>query len=430
MSLSASPPATKAAACSLCRKPAKSKLDVRGAERLPRGWKRQGEDLVCAECWNKLYLLRAVTFPVAGPVDVEWPELRKLLSAAWADSTRLANWAITELAKTDVIRDPASEKMPAMKPVYLYPQARQICPGLAPQSVVSLLHAIEGKYRRSRYDLIWRGAVSLPRFRYPVPLPVHPQSWNPRWLSETERVPILSVRLQDRRVHLRLRGGAEYRRQLAAFGDMVSGAAVPTELSLYRQRVTESDHRPGIRGAAAAGKERIYYRIMAKLVAWLPRRATERVAERQLRVSTAKDCFWLAELDGREPWLLFGDHVKRWIKGYANRLQRMAHDTKREKRWPKRAGRQMADARTRWVEKHHRRIDTWCHQATAALAQYAARQKVAAVRYDDNERSYLADFPWARLEGLLEQKLDALGITFSSVPPVESESADGEVKTS
>jgi len=425
----------KATQCCTCRKPAEGKLDKRGALRLPRGWKRRDDELFCKDCWAKLYVIRAVTMPVAGPVDLEWADLRKELAAGWADTTRLANWAITELAKADVQRLPGVEKMPKMEPLYLYPAARRQVPMLPPQTVVAVLHAVEGRYRKARYDLIWRGAVSLPRFRYPVPWPIHNQSWTARWLSDEEHVPIISVRLSGARVALRLRGGVEYRRQLAAFSEIVSGAAVPTELTLYRQRVTGSDHRPGVvagapgpaGGRAPGGSERVYYRVMAKLVAWLPRRMAKKVDEKHLRLSTAKDCFWMAELDGRtEPWLLFADHVQRWIRGYQNRLARMAHDTKYEKRWPKRAGKHMADARTRWVEKHQRRIKTWCHQASAALVGYAERQKVTVVRYDDTERSYLPDFPWAHLRELLSQKLGAVGIEFSAVGAVEEGADPGQ----
>ena len=168
-----------AISCSRCGQGKDAKAGKQGAK-LPRGWKRREDEIICPACWSKAFVLRALTMPVAGPHgDLDWPGLRESLSGAWRDATSLANWAITELAKADVIRRPDMDKMPPAPQPYLYPGARVRCPQMDPQSVVSLLHAVEGKYRATRYDVLWRGAASLPNFRYPMPYPVNAQGWTP-----------------------------------------------------------------------------------------------------------------------------------------------------------------------------------------------------------------------------------------------------------
>ena len=74
--------------CVECQKSVDTKND-----RLPMGWKRRPKDdaPTCKDCWNARYVLRAITFPVSGPVDAEWKELRETLKEVWATSTEAAN---------------------------------------------------------------------------------------------------------------------------------------------------------------------------------------------------------------------------------------------------------------------------------------------------------------------------------------------------
>jgi hypothetical protein len=404
--------------CSTCHKLATTKPTKAGEERLPKGWKRRGDETICGECWSKAFILRAITFPVASPVGLDWSAFRLLLATCWQQSTGLANWATTELAKADVIRDGSSVRMPAMPRLYLYPAARARFPAMTPSSVVSLLHAVEGRYRKARLEVIWRAAASLPRYRYPVPYPVNAQNWSVRWLSETERVPIMELRLGDQRIALRLQGGHGLRRQLAGFAHLVDGTGIGCEAALYRQRASSSDHRIGIDDRGPGGREKIHYRVMVKLVAWLPR-VTPDQATATLDVRTSKDAFLVAEIDGRDPWTLNADHVLRWITAHRRRLDRLSEDTKREKRWPQSARANIADYRERFVAAHHRRLDTWTHQASAMLVAYAQRQKVARLRYDDSER-ITSEFPWHQLAEKIRYKCDGAGITFAEV-------ASGEV---
>lgn len=49
---------------------------------------------------------RAVTLPVAAPVDLSWAELDAALLPAFRLATDLANWAQGELCRRDVRRTP------------------------------------------------------------------------------------------------------------------------------------------------------------------------------------------------------------------------------------------------------------------------------------------------------------------------------------
>lgn len=100
-------------------------------------------------------MLRAVTIPVAGPTDCEWQELREALRSCWANATTVANWATTELYKSDIVRTPAMERLPKYpERIYLYPGARRVAPEMDPTSVTSLLQAVESKYRKRRLAVV------------------------------------------------------------------------------------------------------------------------------------------------------------------------------------------------------------------------------------------------------------------------------------
>lgn len=175
-------------------------------DKLTGGWKQNGNQVFCTSCWRQLYFVRSVVFPVAsviaGPGETKaenWKFFREALSACWKQSTQLANWAVTEMAKRDVVRIPSMAKLPPAPPnkktsdgspsFYLYkqfqshPLATEVFPGLDTGSVVSILNTVQAKYKASRFDVIWKRDAALPTFRYPYPYPIPSQRWSPRWYS-------------------------------------------------------------------------------------------------------------------------------------------------------------------------------------------------------------------------------------------------------
>jgi hypothetical protein len=361
-------------ACACGRKAKKS--------RLPSGWKRHQNSVYCDRCWGERYLLRAISVPVAAPEDISWEELRKQLKIVWAETTRISNWIMTELYVRDIRREPGMEKLPPMQYVYLYPEARQKFPSLPPQTVASIVHAMQKKYRASRYEIIWTARVSLPNHHFPMPFPVNNQAWSAS--IENDR-PIVSLRLGEGRVRLRLKNGPQFHRQMKAFGAIARSEAVPGELAIFQH------------GTA----------LMVKMVAWLSRSAAPKQQTGILRVRTSHDNLLIAVNAKDETiWTYNGDHLRRWAAEHRRQLQRWSEDVKFENR----PSPNFADRRKAAVTKHHARMDSATHEITAQLAGYAARRRIAAIEYDDSDHSFCADLPWYRLRSLLTQKLDACSV--------------------
>ncbi len=154
----------------------------------------------------------------------------------WAATTACANWMMTELYTRDCRRN-EQDKMPRMERVYLYPEARIKWPQLPSSSVASIEQTIQRKYRAIRYKVIWTAAASLPAHRYPIPFPVPSKSWSIEVDGES---PVVTARIGERRFQLRLRGGVQYRRQLAAMRQMASGEAARGELAILRRKNAET----------------------------------------------------------------------------------------------------------------------------------------------------------------------------------------------
>jgi len=393
-------------ACSKCGASRDAKATSKGKARLPRGWKRHNEQAYCPKCWGERFVLRAVTFPVVGPLGRDWQELRKALAEGWSQSTRLANWCATELYAADVRREPGMAKLPAMPHTYLYPKARETFPDFPSSLLVAIEHAVSGKYRSKRYQLLWLGEVSLSNFRYPFPYPIAGANWSAKFVDDR---PVVRCSIAREMFDLRLRGGAEFRRQLAAFRQIVDGTAVQGELSIYRVRASESDGRNGAKEGS-----RVAWRIMAKLVAWLPRKeAAKREAERFFSLRTDADSLLYGVLQDREtPWVLNADRVRDWSHQHRRWLQRMADDSNAETRKPKRRRKRLLAEYDRRAEKYRNRMKSFIQETASSVAGFCLRNKVTRVKYDDADKSYLEGFPWHDLKGRLAVKLDEAGIGF------------------
>jgi len=320
--------------------------------------------------------------PVASPIDHTWKELDAAMRGMWITTTAASNWMTTELYAHDVRRN-GQEKMPPMAPVYLYPKAREQFPLLPAQSVASLEHSVQRRYRAARYETIWTRARSLPTYRYPTPFPAPNQAWHP---TLEDGKPIVSVRIKDERYRLRLKSGPQFRRQYKQFQMMARGEVVRGDLALYKK------------GDA----------LMVKMVGWLPRTEQREKLDGVLSVRTTLGALLVA-VNGKDEklWSFNGDHLRRWQAEYAQQLQRWAEDSKFENRPVP----SFAERRTAAVQKHSNRMNSAVHEIAAQLAGYAARRRFAVVKYDDRERGFCEQFPWVRLKELIAEKLDEYGIT-------------------
>jgi len=371
---------------------------VTSTTRPPRGWKRIGDALHCGACLAGAYVIRAITVPIAGPVDATWAELGVALRAAWAETTRCANWIATELYARDVRREADETTLRPMPRVYLYPEARALFPTISPINLTALIQQVEQTYRRRRYELLWQRSVSLPTYRYPVPTPIHGQAWR---LERQEGGAILAhVRLGDRWWALRLRGGQDFARQRADLLSLLDGTALPAAGALYQVAASEGDHRHAERGA----------RVLLKLVARFPRRP--RVASTTVcAIATSASDLLVLRMHGRGiVQTISGDQIRRGIRAYTVRRERIAHDLSIVRRMvpSERAG--MLARLARMAQTNRDQLRTWCQQTAALAVQIARRQGAGAVVYEDETQDFCTPFPWVRLRMALAQACAAAGL--------------------
>jgi hypothetical protein len=374
--------------CSICGKTVRWKKPPKSKKRLPSGWKRHQAKVYCDKCWGERFILRAVSLPVASPLDCTWDELNESLHALWAVTTQASNWLMTELYAKDVRRFAGEEKMPAMAGVYLYPKARERFPDLPSQTVAAMEKAITQKYKALRKDIIWTCRRSLPTYRYPSPFPIPGQGWS---IALDNGQPIISVPIGGKeRIHLRLRGAAGgFHRQLKAVKQIVSGEAEQGQVDIYRQ-----GHGKGAT-------------IMVKMVAWLPRTA---MAEREVNTlfvrSTAEAMAVALNVKDEALWTYHGNQIPGWSIEHKKRLQDWADDTKAEHRPTPPFER----LRNHASERYHHRMQTAAHELAAMIVNYAVRRRFRAIRWDDSIRTFAPDFVWADLKGKLATKADAASI--------------------
>lgn len=389
--------------CDRCNLSRNVKQTTKGLARVPMGWKRIGAEVLCRSCMTSAYMLRAITVPIAYPVGREKKELWEACGECWRMSTELANWAVTELAKADIVRSGTDEKLGAFPGVYLYPGARQRCPVMNPQSVTALLRAVEQRYRKRRHEVIWQSSASLPRYKYPAPYPVHNQGWKLRRVEKGYYE--IDTRIKGELWILRLAGGSGYWRQQLQMDSIVTGKAIQGELAFLRRKVSERK-----------------FQIVAKMVAWLPKHeSASRPRHGELKLFTRGDRFWEAVFPGQnDPWQINADHVRTWIAGHKQRLERIANDKRvMTRKW------RLAELERR-AAKQHSRLQSFMQMSAAAVAKMAVRSGVAAVIYDDSARDYMSNgFPWSQLREILRNRLDeeGIGLTLAS-GKVESENPD------
>jgi hypothetical protein len=424
------PPRLTCAGCDTTRdRPATQ----RGEWRTPAGWKRLQDRFWCPACKRQQFMLRAIALPISGPVDATWPELRDALHTAFAETTRCANWLVTQFYARDRRREPGDTRLAAMPRVYLYPEARTLFPSLASQTLASLEQQVLARYRATRLALVWRHAVSLPTYRYPMPLPLPARMWTLEQQDERWR---LSVRIGDRRWQLRLRQGPGMGRQIRVLQQVADGALDAGEATLYEIAAHDGDHR------STSAPDR---RLMVKLAVWLARPTTTTAAldgadfggtaiegatvdaastrtAGVLIVRTTSSAFLTAQPVGSDSptidtWTLDGERVRRWIADAERRRQRVHDELLRRPPHEAVSLANVMHAERQRAARLRRRLHDWTHQVTARLIAGASRRRVTTIVWDDGIRDYLPTYPWQRFVTTLTDKAAAAGIRVIAAEP-------------
>lgn len=443
-------------ACTGCAASVQANRTKADNARLPRGWKRVGGETLCGPCVKARFRVLAVELPVMDVVGEgqTWEAFAATVADCWEHSTALANWSVDTLHANDVRRKPADTKLAKMPNVYLYGifnreyHDRTFWTGAAGQANC-VLKTAERYYRKDRWHVLWAHRRNLRQYRFPYPYPVDQDGWGVEYGATGE--PLASVSFPGGRLTLRLRQGPEWRRQLALFRQIAEGRTLNCEAQVLGRKIGGTSgkvvefKRPG-----SPYKE--LFRVMLKLVAYFPRGETGERRGTVMQLRTDKEHFLIADVDGREPWILNAEHLRRQegearaeesrherrigrladadakrqaerklgllarqIERHADYLQRMSDDTKYEKRWPKDVRVRLNQARELRCDKQHHRLDSSIKEVAALTVNYAKRQHVSEIRYDGVDRGYLLSFPWSRLETQLKAKADEAGIDFVKV---------------
>jgi len=126
--------------CATCgQTPAKVRAKKDGAAALPPGWKVLGGRTLCQECRRRQFVVRSLVFPVQTCTSHPWGDFTKALLGLWAQSTALANWAVTEFAKAETAQLPGDGKLLPMSRPKLYPEARRLFPQLDSTTTATIL---------------------------------------------------------------------------------------------------------------------------------------------------------------------------------------------------------------------------------------------------------------------------------------------------
>lgn len=408
------------------------------AAKLPRDWKVLGGRRLCKTCRDSLYVMRAVPLPVSGAIDEEtgqWvdpavADFRAATFEAWGWATHASNVIVTELARNEhPVRGDQGVKLGPAPVLNSYESVRRMVPDMDPASVAALDQAVKGKYRKSRFNVFCRGVEALPTFRFPTPYPVRKDCWECVNRPSGERC--IRVRFAGRWWLLKVVVDA---RQASRWSQLVTGEAERCEVSLVGRTVTESDDRPGLRLRVPGKPTPRTVRVMLKAVGWFPIREQGAAVPRVLHCKTGSDRLWTYRIgDTGEKRFFHADAVTALDAQQSRRLaeidlmarstrqtherylDRMAHDTKYEKRWPKRRRRKLLAGQDRRVRKFRDRMDSFTHLASKMLAEFARRNQITEVVYDDSDKAFSQRFPYAELRTRLAYKLDERGIAFRHV---------------
>ncbi len=338
-------------------------------------------------------MVRSIILPVVGPRGGSWEELRQALRTVWMETTRCANWMITQLYLRDAALTTESEEPGRMARVYLYPEARALFPDLPSQSISALEQRVQALYRAHRHSILWKGTRSLPVFRYPAPFATPSQGWkayeeNGRWH--------LAIRIRDRRWALRLRGGAQMRWHLDRLRQLASGMGEPGDATIYEIPAHAGDHRG--RGGT---------RVMVKLAVWLPKPAP--AAGITLRLKTDKSALLLFE---GTSWKIDPGEMRAVLATDARRRAELAASAIRARHTTQHHRAALRHLRADQQRRCRQRVADACRVYAAHAAAYATRVQAAVVEYSDLDHSALPHFPWERLRRHIEAKLDERGIRF------------------
>jgi len=322
--------------------------------------------------------------------------------SAWAEAASAANWMTTRFASHEPPHDGkgrVGDFAPDMKAIR--EEGRGLFPGLDSQVFYDLLRRTLKSYGDDQWQVFTNHSRSLRTFRRPLPLPL-PAAQFPLVIDPNGRA-CLHLRLWhpsdpplQKQFTIRLEYGPDFLWHQeclakAASGEMRRGAA-----SLWR----------GKRGDTMLG-----------IPVHIPVEKIKRPIKNALLVRTGPEALLTVEIEGKrrsKPFILNEDWLRQRIIRHSLFRQRFSEDMRNEVRRDRQFRRNHYRALESRCITHNACVDDRLHKATRSVADFAFRNRVALVIYDDRDRSYVDPFPWARLKSLLKEKLEERAVEFFS----------------
>jgi len=416
------------ARCSGCGCEAKSKASKSGDAKVPMGWKRTSEGMLCRSCMQSAYRTVACALPIVKPLGATWDEFGTALRTAWERSTSLSTWAMARMHLADPGLDAEKKKLHPMPELNLYAEIRGRFPDVPCGTVAAMAQSLRSKYMSARFGIMVNngkgGRSDWPKFRYPTPFPIRAQG--SEWaVAKQGQEYILSFNLCDKRWDVVLRQGKDFRRQIGMVDQLIGGDALKCELALYSIRANDGDRRSGMSEREPGGGERSRRRVMAKLVLRIPR-TTKRSGDRTMVLKALPHSFLVARMAGQTSngWWLHGDHQMRRIAQHRRMMRRMSDDMKSEQR-SKRGG--LQGRISRQSKKHRDYMKSFVQTTAASIVSYAQRQHVGRIVFDDRKGEYFESFPWFEFWAYLKEKAMPIEVVSVSTFKAEKELAELEL---
>lgn len=420
--------------CCGCDEALAKKENKRGSVMRPRGWHVNSVgQLYCPKCWNARYVVRAITLPVWGVEGMKMSEFWRLAWPLWHAAAAMSNWASSELFANDIVRNPGTERMPAMPPINLYQVAQVKAPAIwaaipDKASAGAIVRHVEQAYRASRWEVVWRQKESLRSYKNTQPYPITGQSITLREVADEDSTRVVvHARVGGARHVLQLARGVRHARNNAMLQYLHDNPEMLCECALL-VRKRGGDATQGTTARANSGGARSKYEMLFKLAGWFPVQRQE--AAGTLRVHTAPDSLLVAvSPEGDRIWTYNADHARNMVSrhvAYLNRVARLSDDRKAERRKPRRDNRELLNMYQLRADKNKRRLASLIHEVTASVVAFAKRMRVATIDYDGTDISFAASFPWRTMRTILEQKCRANGLDMhtTATEPDEPEPAE------
>jgi len=268
----------------------------------------------------------------------------------------------------------------------------------------TISRSVEKKYNDERFD-ISRGKKSIPSFRsFPWPL-LSNKSKTTLFVADTGEVLHCRLKIMNKWWVVRLCGGSSYRDQIKGLRNAMRERSESMAGRSDLQGHKNSDKVPGI-GDSKISIDKRGVAVIRFSSNTKDKESIELSGE--LHVKTALDSLLVASRErDTVPFVINGDHVKRFVEHRDRTKQRLMQD---RKSGSSRAA--IKQKMTQQSEKNVNRLKSIVHEVSSQVVSHAVRRRVKTIVLDMTIKSYITSFPWFDLASKIEYKCADYGIEF------------------